>query len=215
MNAQIGRARSGSLLGSVFDRAPSRSIARSRDFDKSGQAARPTDRECAFARGLCSLKTARSKEVGSPSPLQADAPAGVKTIDLVSSTLLPGLIDSHTHLLLDVVVPAEVESTRRDNGDFVPGLLLAIVATWPSERACCWARNWNAKTCRAVSPLCATSRTQVLIDGDGLAGRSSRFGWPVIEIELHLALPSGEGALIGFEETTNSVRSKLPLTWYV
>jgi len=44
------------------------------------------------------------------------------------------LIDSHTHLLLDVVVPAEAESTRRDNGDFVPGLLLAIAAMSPSER---------------------------------------------------------------------------------
>jgi hypothetical protein len=47
------------------------------------------------------------KEVGPPSRVQADAPAGVKSIDLGSATLLPGLIDSHTHLLLDVTVPTE------------------------------------------------------------------------------------------------------------
>jgi imidazolonepropionase-like amidohydrolase len=72
------------------------------------------------------------KEVGPPSQVQADASAGVKTIDLGSATLLPGLIDSHTHLLLDVIVPADAERTRRFNGDFVPGLLLAIVES-PSK----------------------------------------------------------------------------------
>jgi imidazolonepropionase-like amidohydrolase len=80
------------------------------------------------------IENGRIKAVGSPSQVEADATAGVKNIDLGSSTLLPGLIDSHTHLLLDVVVPTEAESTRRDNGDFVPGLLLAIAAMSPSER---------------------------------------------------------------------------------
>lgn len=75
----------------------------------------------------------RIKEVGAPERLQAAAPAGVTTIDLGSATVLPGLIDSHTHLLLDVIVPAEAESARRYNGDFVPGLLLAIVES-PSKR---------------------------------------------------------------------------------
>src|ERR1700681_2364107 len=51
------------------------------------------------------IENGKIKEVGSPSRVQADAPAGVKTIDLGSVTLLPGLIDSHTHLLLSVTVP--------------------------------------------------------------------------------------------------------------
>src|SRR5512143_1021565 len=72
-------------------------------------------------------------EVGSPSELQAHAPAAVRTIDLGSATLLPGLIDSHTHLLLDVVVPPESEINRRSNGMFLPGLLLAITMS-PSAR---------------------------------------------------------------------------------
>jgi len=38
---------------------------------------------------------------------------------------LPGLIDSHTHLLLDVVVPPQSEINRRSNGMFLPGPLLA------------------------------------------------------------------------------------------
>jgi imidazolonepropionase-like amidohydrolase len=79
------------------------------------------------------IEDGKIKEVGPPSRVQADATAGAKTIDLGSATLLPGLIDSHTHLLLDVIVPAEAERTRRFNGDFVPGLLLAIVES-PSKR---------------------------------------------------------------------------------
>jgi len=44
-----------------------------------------------------------------------------QTIDLGSATLLPGLIDSHTHLLLDVIVPPEAERARHFNGDFCSG----------------------------------------------------------------------------------------------
>jgi imidazolonepropionase-like amidohydrolase len=73
-------------------------------------------------------------EVGPPSLLEAHVPPGVTRLDLGNATLLPGLIDSHTHLLLDVVVPAEGESTRRYNGNFAPGLLLAITMS-PGSRA--------------------------------------------------------------------------------
>jgi imidazolonepropionase-like amidohydrolase len=79
------------------------------------------------------IEDGKIKEVGLPSQVQANAPAGVKIIDLGSATLLPGLIDSHTHLLIDVIVPPEAESARRWNGDFVPGQLLAIVES-PSKR---------------------------------------------------------------------------------
>jgi imidazolonepropionase-like amidohydrolase len=79
------------------------------------------------------IEDGKIKEVGSPSQLQAHAPAGVKTVDLGRATLLPGLIDSHTHLLVDPTVPAEAERSRRYNGDFVPGLLLAIAES-PSKR---------------------------------------------------------------------------------
>ena len=79
------------------------------------------------------VENERISEVGSPAQLQAHAPAAVRTIDLGSATLLPGLIDSHTHLLLDVVVPPESEINRRSNGMFIPGLLLAITMS-PSAR---------------------------------------------------------------------------------
>jgi imidazolonepropionase-like amidohydrolase len=80
------------------------------------------------------IEDGKIKEVGSPSQLQAHAPASAKTIDLGSATLLPGLIDGHTHLLLDVVVPPEAESERHLNGKFAPELLLAIVES-PTKRA--------------------------------------------------------------------------------
>ncbi|HXU61027.1 MAG TPA: amidohydrolase family protein, partial [Polyangia bacterium] len=72
-------------------------------------------------------------EVGAPARVQAHAPAGVKVIDLGAATLLPGLIDSHTHLLLDVVVPPPAEVARRYNGEFAPDMLLAIVES-PEKR---------------------------------------------------------------------------------
>src|ERR1700736_2103659 len=78
------------------------------------------------------IENGKIKEVGSPTQLQAHA-LGATTIDLGSATLLPGLIDSHTHLLLDVVVPPESEINRRSNGMFFPGLLLAITMA-PSQR---------------------------------------------------------------------------------
>jgi hypothetical protein len=72
----------------------------------------------------------RIKNVGSPARVSPE----VNTIDLGNATLLPGLIDGHTHLLLDVVVPPEAEIQRHSNGEFAPGLLLAIVES-PTKRA--------------------------------------------------------------------------------
>src|SRR5438093_12756683 len=79
------------------------------------------------------IENAKIKEVGPPSQVQAKAPAGAKTIDLGTVTLLPGLIDSHTHLLVDPIGPAEVEWARHYQGAFLAGLLLAIVES-PSKR---------------------------------------------------------------------------------
>jgi imidazolonepropionase-like amidohydrolase len=79
------------------------------------------------------IEDGKIKEVGPPSQVQAHAPAGVKTIDLGRATLLPGLIDSHTHLFMDVVYPAEAERARHLNGGYAPGQLLAIVES-PGKR---------------------------------------------------------------------------------
>ncbi len=74
------------------------------------------------------------KEIDAPAQVQAKAPSGVKTIDLGSATLLPGLIDGHTHLFLDIIIPPKAETLRHNNGEFGPGLLLAIVES-PTKRA--------------------------------------------------------------------------------
>jgi imidazolonepropionase-like amidohydrolase len=67
------------------------------------------------------VENGKIKEVGAPSQVQAAAPAGVKIIDLGSAMLLPGLIDGHTHLFLDMVVLPEVEQDRHSNGLFGSG----------------------------------------------------------------------------------------------
>jgi imidazolonepropionase-like amidohydrolase len=79
------------------------------------------------------IENNKIKEVGPPSQVQAHASGEVKTIDLGSATLLPGLIDSHTHLFLDIIAPEEAERARHVNGGFAPGLLLEIVES-PSKR---------------------------------------------------------------------------------
>src|SRR6516165_422780 len=64
------------------------------------------------------IENGKIKEAGPASQVQPHAPVGAKTIDLGSATLLPGLIDSHTHLLIDPIGPAEAERARHYNGGF-------------------------------------------------------------------------------------------------
>lgn len=71
------------------------------------------------------------KQVGPLSQLRS--PVGAKIIDLGNATLLPGLIDSHTHLFLNIIIPPELEQQRHSNGLFAPGMLLAIIES-PSKR---------------------------------------------------------------------------------
>jgi hypothetical protein len=64
------------------------------------------------------IANGKIKEVGALARVQPNVPAGAKTIDLGSATLLPGLIDSHTHLLMDnIVYVAEAERARQLGSD--------------------------------------------------------------------------------------------------
>ena len=74
------------------------------------------------------------KELGPPEQLQSHASGDARTIDLHSATLLPGLIDCHTHLFLDIIIPPEAEQQRHQNPIFAPGLLLAVTES-PTKRA--------------------------------------------------------------------------------
>ena len=83
--------------------------------------------------GAVLTENGKIKEVGPASQMQTHAAGDVKTIDVGSATLLPGLIDSHTHLFLDIIVPPELEQQRHSNGLFAPGMLLAVIES-PSKR---------------------------------------------------------------------------------
>jgi len=82
------------------------------------------------------IEDGKIKQVGA----QISAPSGATIVDLGSATLLPGLIDSHTHLLLSVVIPPEEERRRHLNAFFAPADLLAIVES-PTKRAFQGAQN--------------------------------------------------------------------------
>src|SRR5262249_19632026 len=79
------------------------------------------------------IENGKMKEVGLPQQLQAHVSSNAKTIDRGSATLLPGLIDCHTHLFLDIIVSPELEQQRHNNGLFAPGMLLAVIES-PSKR---------------------------------------------------------------------------------
>ena len=87
-----------------------------------------------FSPSAVLIEEGKIKEVGAPAPVERNAPAGAKIIDLGSATILPGLVDGHTHLFLDIIVPPEAEMQRHFNGLFAPGNVLAIVES-PSKRA--------------------------------------------------------------------------------
>jgi len=78
------------------------------------------------------------KQVGLSSQIRP--PQGAQIIDLGGATLLPGLIDSHTHLLLNVVLPTEAERARHYNGTMTVVELLAIAES-PSKRVLLGAQN--------------------------------------------------------------------------
>ncbi|HEY6929734.1 MAG TPA: amidohydrolase family protein, partial [Thermoanaerobaculia bacterium] len=82
------------------------------------------------------IEGGKIKQVGAP----FSAPKGAKIVDLGSATLLPGLIDSHTHLLLNIVIPPEEEMKRHLNAFFAPADLIAIVES-PTKRAFLGAQN--------------------------------------------------------------------------
>lgn len=82
------------------------------------------------------IEDGKIKQVGA----QIRAPNSAKIIDLGSATLLPGLIDSHSHLLLNIVIPPEEERKRHLNPLFAPADLLAIVES-PTKRAFMGAQN--------------------------------------------------------------------------
>ncbi len=81
------------------------------------------------------VEDGRIRRVGTPTQVQGEAPATARLLDLGGATLLPGLIDGHTHLLLDVIVPQEAQVKRMTfSGEFGPGLLLAVAGMTPSAR---------------------------------------------------------------------------------
>ena len=82
------------------------------------------------------IEDGKIKQVGT----QISARNGAEIVDLGSATLLPGLIDSHTHLFLNIVIPPEEELKRHLNPFFAPADLLAIVES-PTKRAFLGAQN--------------------------------------------------------------------------
>lgn len=93
------------LAASTFAQSPS-----PRTLIKAGRLLDPRSGNVLSPAAVL-IEDGKIKEAGPPTRVQANAPADVKTIDLGGATLLPGLIDGHTHLLIDIVVPPEAERT--------------------------------------------------------------------------------------------------------
>jgi hypothetical protein len=98
------------------------------------------------------IEDGKIKEVGSPSQVQAHAPASVKTIDLGSATLLPGLIDSHTHLLLDP--PATIALAVDREISAVEKQIVEITEAMPEEKF-----NFSPESLNIAGSECKGVRT--------------------------------------------------------
>ena len=88
----------------------------------------------------------RIKEVGPLSVVQPHAPKDAAIIDLTHFTVLPGLIDAHTHLL---------QNNALGLGD-QPNLLIIVTSMSTALRApsrCC---GWGVKIWKLGSPRCGT-----------------------------------------------------------
>ena len=105
------------------------------------------------------IEEGKIKQVGP----QVSAPNGAQIVDLGSATLLPGLIDSHTHLLLSVVIPPEEERKRHLNPFFGPADLLAIVES-PTKRAFQGAQNAREYLASGITTVRVLGHSG--IDGD-------------------------------------------------
>src|SRR5262244_3658120 len=105
------------------------------------------------------IEDGKIKQVGA----QISAPIGATIVDLGSATLLPGLIDSHTHLLLSVVIPPEEERKRHLNPFFGPADLLAIVES-PTKRAFQGAQNAREYLASGITTVRVLGHSG--IDGD-------------------------------------------------
>ena len=117
--------RSGQLLASLFcalalSTAPGAQSPAVMSVVKAGRLLDPRSGKL-LSPAAVRIENDRIKEVGAPAQVQAHAPADARVLDPGSATLLPGLIDAHSHLLLDVMVPPEAEIGRGYNGTFAPG----------------------------------------------------------------------------------------------
>lgn len=76
-------------------------------------------------------------------------PQGARLLDLGNSTLLPGLIDAHTHLL---------DNRSGANVDSRSAMLLSVAQASTAKRAR-WAQRWHVRCSMLASQPCGISGT--------------------------------------------------------
>ncbi len=80
---------------------PTRAQAKETILIKAGQLVDVKSGRLLTGQALL-IEDERIKEVGDAATVSAHAPAGARVIDLSNATVLPGLIDCHTHLTMDL-----------------------------------------------------------------------------------------------------------------
>jgi len=131
------------------------------------------------------IENDRIKEVGPVADVQAHAPKTAKVIDLSQATVLPGLIDSHAHLL-DAMPPI-------DPGE---SILITVAGMSPSRRALLGARMAREDLESGFTTVRVVGHSGV--DGDASLRDAINAGWiqgPRIQAACRKLTPPGGQAI--------------------
>jgi imidazolonepropionase-like amidohydrolase len=134
------------------------------------------------------VEDGRIKEVGPLADVRAHAPAGVEVIDLGAATILPGLVDCHTHLLNAMEGPSPVDQS-----------LTSVASRMsPAGRALLGARMARETLEAGITTVRNVGHSG--LDGDAALRDAIEAGWVpgprVVASARKIAPPGGQGLVL-------------------
>jgi imidazolonepropionase-like amidohydrolase len=156
----------------------------------------------------------RIKEVGPLSTVAAHAPAGARTIDLSRATVLPGLTDCHTHILLQGDITAEDYDVQLLKESIPYRTIRATVAAktglWNGFTAM---RDLETEGAMYADVDVKTAINRGVIPGPRMFVSTRAFSatgmYPLLGYSWELRMPEGVQVVDGADQITKAVREQV------